>query len=403
MAIKGLTDKPTLRRDGKIRSGVKGENGYPVNTPFFPLHDAPQLMPILTDKPTEIFFTVYFDDINAVAPSDLRWYTKSELKCVGDGENAAYMGTNDLSGLTQQPGFTTEIMPDGSTRPMMWNRSKHRVCKYKSCPEYIAGECSEHIRLDMVIPQYSMGSLFTLENTSINGLLNIMGAFTKCRLGNFHRGGKISGEIFRLYKEKVSLGFENAKTGQRSRSDRDVVHMEHVPFTEYEKNFKDKCPSHSWEALLALRGAQHLLLPSSGNFAIPALEDQGVQRIALPPPTALAEAAALPPQNDDAIVKERANHPSAVPLFEELAKLRGVENSEDKRMGAARGCGDVQKLVDRLKAAIAGEKKKQKEAAAAQVAQAPVTPPVGEAKTPEVMPPAPAAPAAPQGTGKTLW
>lgn len=366
MSIKGLTDKPVIRRDGKIRSGFKEtRNGreVPVNTDYFLLHDADVLIPVLGEKPTEIFFTVYFDDINAVAPNDLRWYTKSDLQCLGDADTAAYMGSNEVAGLRQEQGYiVTGKNRDGSPRKQSMPKSRLRTCAYKSCPDYMRGDCSEHIRLDMIIPQYSMGSMFTMENTSINGLLNIIGALDKTRMANIHRGGKVSGEIFRLYKDKVSLPYENPKTGQRSRSDRDVVHMVHVPFEWYEKNYKDKCPPGSWDALMALRLAS-TLVPDQALFLN--APDNTAQ---LPPPGgAVGTAAALPPpNNDEEIIRARANDPLVLPLFEELAALLNMPNSEAKRIATAKQCPDVQKLMDRLKALLAAKKKEKAQAQAAE-------------------------------------
>lgn len=353
MSIYGLTDRPVIRRDGKIRGGFKEtRNGkeVPVNTEHFLLHDASQLIPILGEKPKEIYFTIYFDDINAVAPNDLRWYTKTDLQCVGNAQQAAYMGVNDVAGMRQEQGFLIEKNPDGSPRKVVYPRSRSRVCAWKACPEYIAGSCSEHIRLDMVIPQYGMGSLFTFENTSFNGLMNIVGALDKARLANMHRGGKISGEIFRLYKEEMSLPYENAKTGQRGRSDRHVVFMEHVKFEEYTAKFKGKCPTESWEALVALRTTS-LMLPSQ------VMQITAPSEVAALPQTVEAPAILTQQASNEDILKTRANAPEAAKLFEEIAALKGVSNTEEKRIATAKVCQDVQSMVNKLKAAIAKEKK----------------------------------------------
>lgn len=353
MSIIGLTDTPIIRRDGKIRAGYKEtKNGkeVPVNTDYFVLADAPQLVPVLGEKPKEIYFTVAFDDLNAIAYNDLRWYQATELACRGNGKDAGYFGTGELAGVQQKPAEMREKDAFGREQIIPIYKARARVCQYKQCPEYVANKCSEFIRLGMVIPQFNMGSWFDFENTSINGILNIMGAFRKGQLANMHKGGKISGEIFRLYKEKDSLPYENANTGKKGRSDRDVVHMEHVQFEEYAKLFKDKCPTGSWDALMALRGAT-LIVPSAG-FAltapseVPQIAHQ--QQPSLPAPEA---------SNDD-IVLARANHEGVAKLFGEISALVGKENTEAIRVATARNFPDVQRLADYLKAKIAEIKKK---------------------------------------------
>lgn len=361
MAIKGVTDRPVIRRDGKIRGGFKDNNNNPVNTDHFVLVDSPQLIPTLGEKPVEIYFTVPFDDYNAIAPSDLRMYTKTELVCNGDGEHAAYMGTGEVPGVSQQQGSL-------NGRPVP--RSRARLCQYKQCPDYVAGNCSEFIRLGMMIPQYSMGSWFDFENTSINALLNIIGAFDKCKLSNIHRGGKVSGEIFRLYKEKQSLPFENAKTGKRGRSDKDVVHMSHVPFHEYEAKFKEKCPPESWQALLAIRQMSVVVPTSAFQLEGPSPQAQ------LSGPQSIATHAAMvaDPEAELAAVKERANHPGAAKVFEEISKLAGKENSEATRIATAKAFPDVGRMVDYLGKKITEYKKAAAASAAPAVQAAQATP-----------------------------
>lgn len=380
MSIKGLTDKPVMRRDGKIRAGYKEtKNGkeVPVNCDHFLLHDSAQLIPVLGEKPKEIFFTVVSDDLNAVAFNELRMYTKTELICQGNGETAAYYATGDLPGVKQTPAIFQEKDPitgkviSERTVP----RSRERLCQYKQCPDYVKGACSEFIRLGMVIPHYSMGAWFDLENTSINGILNIMAAFEKARTMNFHKGRKISGEIFKLYKEKDSLPYES-RDGKKGRSDRDVVHMVHVPFSYYEEHYKGKCPPESWEALMALRGATLVI----NTAALPA----PVEQAQLPAPApALAGPLGVDPIAGETAIKERANHAGVSKLFDEIALLVGKTNTEELRIATARQFPDVNRLAAYLKKRIADGKKSKEQSA---VAAAPVDPTVHTPPPPVVMP-----------------
>lgn len=334
--IKGLTDTLVLRRDGKIRAGFKeeGDRGALKNTPFFLLHDSPQLIPVLGENPAEIYFTVYSDDLRAVARDDLRLYSKTELICLGNGETAAYFANGEVAGVRQK-------------QHPLFNKSRERACMYKQCPEYMNGQCSEHIFLDMVIPQYSMASVFTLDNTSINGLLNILSALQKAQL---KYAGKLSGQIFRLFKQDMELNYQDPRSGRRGKAPRPVVHMESVSFQEYEAKFRDKVKPEDWEALMALRGR-----PSMAQVSLSLEAPQETQQLTHQSVGQLP----APEVSDEEVIRARANDPLVLPLFEELAALRGKPNTEEARFNTAKMVPSVQTLVEWLKRAIAADKKKQ--------------------------------------------
>lgn len=322
--IHGLTDKITFRRDGKIRAGYREEGGKMVNTTHFLLHDAEQLIPVLTDKPTEIYFTVHSDDPNGFFQDSLRWYTKSELVCVGDGRSAAYMGLGDVPGVSQ-------------TKHPVMPKSRVRTCLYQTCPQYVEGRCGEHFFLDMIIPQYSMGSVFTLDNTSKIAILNVNSAIHK---GILASGGKLSGQIFRLYKKEIAVGYTDVEKGKRYNSDKAVIHMDYVPFEVYERTFKAKISADNWAALMGLRSRETRFVQSQAADPLPAPE----VRQALPSPEK---------QNQEAVeLLERANHPSVVELIEKLATLSGTPNSEENRVKFARAFADVKTMVDYLQKKI---------------------------------------------------
>lgn len=335
--IKGLTDKFVIRRAGKVRAGHKDEGSNSLHNPKnFLLHDAPQLIPILGESPTEIYFTVNSDDLEAVAPADLRWYTKTELMCLGDAVSAAYFGNGEVAGVTQQPHERIA-------------KSRVRRCLHRLCPEYQAGNCTEHIFLNLVVPQYSMASYFTLDSTSINAVLNITGALQSTAV----YGGP-QGQIFRLYKKEIPMAFQNPKTGQKSKSKRPVVHVDFVPFEQYEAMFRDKIATHDWAALMALRSRQVRFVvdtPELSGAEAPRELTAQSSRPALTAP----ESTAL---SDEEVVRARANDPLVVPLFEELAALRGKPNTEEARINTAKMVPNVQTLVDWLKKTIAADKKK---------------------------------------------
>lgn len=328
--IKGLTDKFVIRRVGKIRSGWKdeGERGRLHNPKNFLLHDAKQLIPILGEEPSEIYLTVASDDLNAVAPNDLRWYTKSELMCLGDGEEAAYFASNEVAGLTQAN--------------HAFGKSRVRRCAYRNCQEYQAGLCGEHIFLNFSVPQYSMAASFTLDSTSFNAVMNVIGALQSTLV----YGGP-QGQIFRLYKKDMELNYIDAKSGKKSKAPRPVVHMDFVPFEQYEKMFRDKIAPHDWAALMALRSRQIRFVTDNIDFQKELPES--VSKIALPQPEGLS---------DEELIKQRANHPEVMKLFEELAAIRKKPLTESAVFNTAKMVPNTEALIDWLKKTVAMDKQK---------------------------------------------
>jgi hypothetical protein len=364
--IKNLTDKFVIRRSGKIRSGYKdeGDRGRLHNPKHFLLHDAPQLIPVLGEEPTEIYFTVNSDNIEAVAPADLRWYTKTELMCLGDGETAAYFSNVDVPHLTQEP--------------HSYGKSRVRRCAYRNCPEYQAGLCTEHIFLNLVVPQFSMASSFTLDSTSFNAVMNVTGALQSAAV----YGGP-QGQIFRLYKKEIDLNYQDSKTGKRGKAPRPVVHVDYVPLEKYESLFRDKIAPHDWAALMALRSRQVRFVteePTEVQSALPAAKVSA----ALPSPEDVA-------LTEEQLIKERANHPMVIKLFTELAHLRNKPLTEEAIFNTAKMVPNTEALIDWLKSAIAADKKRASEALAKQAAleaakSAAVKPAVAQMATEEDVP-----------------
>jgi len=314
MAIFGLTDRITFRRDGKIRAGTRDEaSGKMENSPHFLLHDAPQLIPVLGENPTEIYFTAYTDNATEFFRDDLRWYSRNELLCVGDGRMAAYKSFNDVPGLKQN---------QHPRDP----KARERTCLYKNCPQYLEGKCGEHFFLDMVIPQYSMGSVFTLDNTSVFAVINISSAIQKATLAT---GGRLAGQIFRLYKKVIPVNFTDVAKAKKFNRDQAVIHMDYVPVEYLPQKVKDGISADNWAALMGLKNGTTRL------------------NVSLPAPDAAAQLAApeahqsLPSPDDqrkeEDALRERANNATVVKLLDELSALTGVPNSEENRIKLARG------------------------------------------------------------------
>lgn len=362
--IIGLTDKIIIRRAGKVRAGLREDSGKMINTPTFLLHDAKELIPVLGEKPTEIYFTVCSNKYQDFFRDDLRWYNKSELLCVsthelGKAPTAAYLSFNDAPGVKNTP-------------HSHFPKARERACLYKNCQQYLEGKCGEHFFLDMIIPQYSLGPVFQLDNTSTLAIVNIHSAILAAQRANMGVGGRLQGEIFCLYKKEVPVSFTDFEKQKKYNRDQAIIHMRHVPFAEYEAKFKDKISPENWMALMGLRsGAIKTEYELTGGEEVAQLE--APQRASLPSPDEQTRI--------EAEVKERANDETVISLLNQLSTLTGVPNTEENRIKLARNVNPptVEGMTTYINSRIAKAKKDKK--AVEQVlepkAQAPISAPTG--------------------------
>lgn len=352
MPIYGCTDTGGPQWAGTIRAGrmvsLGGGKERPDNSPHFLLHDAPGLSSVLGDTPKEIFFTVRSDNIESVAPSELAYYTKSELVCRGDGRSAAFFSTGNPSGVSseQVPGV----------------RARKRVCAYTSCPDYVSGNCTEHVTLNMVIPEFSMTAVFKFPSVSIRALKSIRGTLANVRVGI--PDNKLCGEIFVLYKAKEEVKFFDQKSAKTSSRETDVVGIRHIPWAVVEREHKawlSKLSPETFAVLSAWRNMKYGRIDEiAGAQVVPQIEATGSTAAQLPPPSRQS----LPdPESEEKVLLQRANDPVVMPWFDKIAALTGKQNSEAIRLSTvraatSRGVVDSAGLIDYLKGAIKTAEKK---------------------------------------------
>lgn len=362
MSIIGLTDKPLLRRDGKIRAGYKDESGKLFNTEHFLFDDAPQLAGIYGETATEVLFTVHSDNPSDFMKTDLRWYNSSQLMCLSmhnapgeDGKPmgsvAAYFGTGaDVQGLQQKPFPGIQ-------------KARQRGCLYKSCPHYVQNKCSEHMFFDMIIPQFSMGALFTLDTTSINAIINAHSTFQKAWT---RYGGKLTGQIFRMYKGPGEIKYDK-KDGSQGKREAPMVYFDMVNFEEYEAKYRDSIRHEDWMALINLREGTRI---SSGlSLAAPVEDVQALGHTDSPQisaPASVVGNLVAQDQDPDFHVKQTADDPTFVKLANELAALKGLDPVKDAekitgmRMATVRSKGmDLKAIIAHMQKSIKEAKKQQ--------------------------------------------
>ena len=348
--IKGLTDTDfDLRRAGKIRAGhEKSDNKLGKNAAHFFLRDAQELIPVLGEDPEEIYFAAVTHDLEKIAVQDLRLYRGGVLTCLGDGESAAYYGKNDVANVKQRPHETRK-------------HARERTCMFTKCPEYISKECKQHVFLNMVIPQYSMNAVFSLESVSINMLID---AVSVLKLVSRNYNGFIGGQIFRLFKHKTR--------GGPYKKELDTVGLEYIPFEQYEAKFRHAISNENWFALVNLREEAAYLAAKarlernqrySEMVASLSLNPVNTDQVFNAAPAVAtfsaqgyepAEPEPEAPAADPAL--ELANDPTVVALFDELAEILGRPHTEQSRIDAARKKGDS--IVVWLKQTIETTRKK---------------------------------------------
>ncbi|HHW57982.1 MAG TPA: hypothetical protein GXX15_10040 [Clostridia bacterium] len=181
MPIKGLTDKKSLARIGKIHLGrkTKNEKGtiYPTPTDYFVVYEdgntAPEIIKkfkeLYGEKPKELDIMFPVNDPEIFFPQWLKRYGGNRLLCKGDGETA--LETNPQTG---------EI--------------KQIECKYRNCPYYQKAQCREVANLLFYVQGIPEG-VFQIDTSSINSIKKVNTAIEIIKSTN---GGRIAGISLKL-------------------------------------------------------------------------------------------------------------------------------------------------------------------------------------------------------------
>ena len=157
MPINFLKDRYRLTRLGRIRLGHKVQKQkkdgkvveYPVADPFFVLSD--ELQALFGPRPTELEIQFLFDSIELTFPHYLRRYTRSGLRCLGDGLEIMYR-INDAGVADVRDG--TAQTEDGKTVVGEGGVIERVPCTGDKCDHYISGECKPTGNLKFAFTTY---------------------------------------------------------------------------------------------------------------------------------------------------------------------------------------------------------------------------------------------------------
>ena len=161
MPIEFLNDRNRLNRVGRIRLGHKvptakgGER--PVADPFFNVPD--ELKEFYGDKPTTLHIRFISNDLETTFPFYLRWYTKSCLRCLGDGQRVIYQ-VNDAGVKTVSDycmldaGGKIVMNPAPGACGVNGEGPKRVACEGEICPHYDGGDCKPTGYLRFVVEEH---------------------------------------------------------------------------------------------------------------------------------------------------------------------------------------------------------------------------------------------------------
>ena len=165
--IKGLTERQSLPRLGKIHLGVKVEktndqgevtSTYPKACDFFVC--PPEVQTIFGEQPRELRVMVPVEDPEQWCSQYYRAYSRTRsLTCKGDGETCRRLvdvKTGDIANRDSQ---------NVEWRPM--------ACTGKTCPDFQAKRCTEMMNLMFMLPEVPGLGVWQIDTTSINSIRNI--------------------------------------------------------------------------------------------------------------------------------------------------------------------------------------------------------------------------------------
>ncbi len=139
MPVEFLSDRHRLNRVGRIRLGHKATNAagkeYPVADPFFNLPD--ELKAFYPAPATTLNIRFISNQLEDTFPHYLRWYTKSRLRCLGDGQGVIYQVSE--AGVKTVDNYA--VLDEDGKVVMNGAGPTRQACEGETCPQYIAGCC----------------------------------------------------------------------------------------------------------------------------------------------------------------------------------------------------------------------------------------------------------------------
>jgi len=215
MAIQSIIERTQPPIIGIIRLGIRKESErgteYPSNVSHFVLHDAPQVIDVYGESPTELDILFPSDDFDATVPTWLKWYGAGmkgkdgkviggKLKCVGNGPTSE--GTPGTAKYYDKMNQTTGEVP---VRP----------CLGDKCPDWNDGrgnrQCKPNMTVYVMLPKVSPFGVFAISTNSWNSIRSFYDQLQWIK--NLNQG-KIALIPFKLVKLEKKVRFFDQKQGK---------------------------------------------------------------------------------------------------------------------------------------------------------------------------------------------
>ena len=232
MPIAEITARPRLPILGKIRLGVRQEGGaYPKDVHYFVLRDAPGVAEVYGEDPSEIDAIFPSDDEHEVLPTWYKMYgtgkkdangkvIAGKLLCKGDGPR-----TDIIDGETvESPGTAEYFMKrDPETREV-----PKRPCLGKNCPDYISDQCSQSMKVIVILPKVSLYGGYVIDTTS---WYSIRSFHDQIALVKSLNGGSFKFIPFKIVREETATPYWDKKTKSEK------VGMHHIMYLRPNEKF----------------------------------------------------------------------------------------------------------------------------------------------------------------------
>jgi hypothetical protein len=170
-----------------------------VNVDHFVLDDAPQVMKVYGDKPKSLDVVFRSDNLEAVAPTWLKWHDRGtedctgKVKCRGNGPDDK--GNPGVAKYYAKQDLETGLVP---TRP----------CLGEKCPDWVDArevpQCSPVMDVYVMLPKVTFAGVFKISMTSQLSIKLFHDELERIRQLN---QGRIALIPFKLVREELQVRY----------------------------------------------------------------------------------------------------------------------------------------------------------------------------------------------------
>lgn len=342
MPIQQIEDRLSFPVAGKIRLGItkmsqKG-NRFPVEVPHFVVDHLPEVKAIYGDTPTSLDAFFLSDDEEKIAPNYYKLWgggyvdangerKGGKLLCKGDGREAQHLAQRDP---------ITRVVP-------------MRQCLAQQCPDWTDGKgrqmCKPQLDLFVWLPLANLGGVYQITTSSWIAIQSVLQCIRHFKNAT---GGRVTGIPFRLFRSPKEVNHSDPKTGKELKTTHHIMQLDHNP------TFKKRCEGQLAEQI------NSLMIPLT-NISAPQIQITGSVDEGYAP---VDEDEIREAENKAKVSSSEqiAEDPELVPLFDQLASLKGKKGTPKLRLITARKFEGKPDQKAALKAYLEGEIKKAGEA-----------------------------------------